>query len=59
MVIKTESGNTFAFDRHSTLDFCDVDGFDQEALKEREKGIGTYVELTFEDDGEVCGIQGR
>lgn len=56
--IKTDSGNTFAFYTKAKLDTCNVDGYGQEDLKERDKGIGSYVKLTFGSNGSVCGIEG-
>jgi hypothetical protein len=58
-VITTTSGNTFAFDANGTLDTCDVNGYGQEDLEERDKGIGAYVALTFDKDGDVCGIESK
>lgn len=56
--ITTESGNTFSFHTKAKLDSCNVDGYGQEDLEERDKGIGTYVILTFNKDGVVCAIEG-
>ena len=56
--ITTDAGNTFTFDAKTKLDTCDVKGYGQEDLKEREKGVGTYVKLTFNKDGAVTGIEG-
>ena len=56
--ITTDAGNTFTFDAKTKLDTCDVKGYGQEDLKEREKGVGTYVKLTFNKDGDVTGIEG-
>ena len=56
--ITTDAGNTFTFDAKNKLDTCDVNGYGQEDLEERDKGVGTYVELTFNKDGDVIGIEG-
>lgn len=56
--ITTESGNTFGFYANAKLDNCNVNGYGQEDLKEKEKGIGSYVILTFDKDGDVCAIEG-
>ena len=56
--ITTDAGNTFTFDAKNKLDTCDVNGYGQDDLEERDKGVGTYVKLTFNKDGDVIGIEG-
>ena len=56
--IKTDKGNNFAFYKQNKLDTCDVNGYGQEDVEERGKGVGTYVELTFDKNGNVCSVEG-
>ncbi len=57
--IRTEAGNTFAFYANNKLNPCDVDGYGQEDIKVRKKGIGATVVLTFDETGSVSGMESK